>query len=384
LRVREERLGRKRQAIFLFATEEELDSVTWNPFEECENLGNDTLEELFGLTINVFAGGNVYGASHFKHANRRALAEGFDRIQGERTIRKLSDALDPIRKDVQRRDVEHACNVVESLARFKRLEMQAGLQHARFNQIIEHGGVFFLRAPMTSRPVLGAEIASLALFFIIQAMRRRKYAGEAPRHGILFCDEFQQAVGDGSRILIQQARSMGLALVLGCQSADELKLHRADVLATAEANANVEIHFTFTKESRKRFIELSGDERIRLRRQTINADGVVIEGWSEQIVPRLTNDDLTVIESAPNDAILLVRQGRGQQEFDGYPHHIRIPYPSTKEEYDRMVSRTPPRRPPPSPKPLEEPPQKPGEERQTKPKPKKPQDPNRRKKMLDL
>ncbi len=181
---------------------------------------------------------------------------------------------------------------------------------------------FYLQTAIEKTTV--SAVAKLALYMLFCAAAARKHQD---RHRVyVFIDEFQQVISANLALLLEQARSMGLSLVLAHQNIGQLKADRAtDLVDAIESCVGFEQAFKLAGEREyQRMQTLSGlkrDWKVSWFQDGGMPDPAVSqEGFtaSEVHSPRLGINDLIEISAAPFESVVRFSEGSGYTQFSGY------------------------------------------------------------------
>ncbi|MCA9013667.1 MAG: hypothetical protein KDB01_28140, partial [Planctomycetaceae bacterium] len=150
----------------------------------------------------------------------------------------------------------------------------------------------------------------------------------------------QRMVASNLEYMLQLARSMGVGMILANQSMADLRKGRADLITAVEANCRLRQWFSVSsREDQERLIASSGltvDKKLSYSR-TLNDKDEQSESWSEseEVVSRLTLNDILLMNDHPKQSIVRISRGAGYAQYGGMPVIIETDYHITKEEYDR-------------------------------------------------
>jgi hypothetical protein len=181
---------------------------------------------------------------------------------------------------------------------------------------------FYLQTAIEKATV--SAVAKLALYMLFCAAAAR---GPADQHRVyVFIDEFQQVIGANVALLLEQARSMKLSLVLAHQNLGQLKADRsADLADAVESCVGFEQAFKLSGEREfQRVMALSGMKRDwgvswkqdgGVLHPDAATDGYVV---SESRVPRLGLNELLDITAAPFESLVRFSEGSGYTQFGGH------------------------------------------------------------------
>jgi hypothetical protein len=192
-----------------------------------------------------------------------------------------------------------------------------------------------LLAPTSSPELLRVLVSALLTVGTMVGNRSTKV--------LLVLDEWQRMVAGNIELLLQQARSLGVTVVLANQTVGDLKQGSIDLTHTVEGNTSLQAWF--------KDLDQAGMEQIR------NFGGVTIDtmcdvstsstpsGVSESIsykevkVDRFTTNEIAAASSRQNNFIVRVADNGGYAQYDGIPFVARYAYHIDEAEYQRRVNR---------------------------------------------
>ena len=208
---------------------------------------------------------------------------------------------------------------------------------------------FFLQTAIEKTTV--SAVAKLALYMLFAAAAAR---GKDDKHRVyVFIDEFQQVIAANVALLLEQARSMKLSLVLAHQNVGQLKADRsADLVDAVESCVGFEQAFKLAGvHEHERAMALSGeklDYRVGWRDvvdherrtmpdgSTVSTPRLLTEAQvSETRVPRLGMNDLIEISAAPFESLVRFSEGSGYTQYSGYWVPVVGEFHVTAAEYER-------------------------------------------------
>lgn len=191
--------------------------------------------------------------------------------------------------------------------------------------------VYFYLSTAVEKTTVTA-VAKLALYCLFAAAADRQTAEDRAddRHVYVFIDEFQQVASANMELLLEQARSMGLSLVLAHQNVGQLTAdRRSDLVNAVESCVGFEQAFKVSGVRELERIErLSG-----LKRDYLRSWNDEQETWAETVGPRLNANDLIEASAAPFVSLARFSEGSGLSQFSGYFQPLVGEYHVTEKEY---------------------------------------------------
>jgi hypothetical protein len=170
----------------------------------------------------------------------------------------------------------------------------------------------------------------------------RQRAGEPHQQAYLVIDEFQRLAGDNFRIILEQARSFGVAAILANQTQADLQTPDGDLRPTVRTNTRLKLYFSVSDPAEVRqLMESSGEELALMRSWSGSVTpigppaGVVLQGWNEIVKPRLTRNDIISASDHPLHAIAHISRGSGYTQYGGLPLPVRSTWPIDVATYKR-------------------------------------------------
>jgi hypothetical protein len=194
----------------------------------------------------------------------------------------------------------------------------------------------------------GRLIANLALFVMRADTILREAQGGHALQQYLFIDEFAVLAGPAFETIVQQARSMKIALVLANQSLWDLHKAQYDLIPTLEECTRCRRFFSaIGRRQRDDLMEASGDTIDYLLSST-EGDNGLRRSEMETVCFRIPRNDIIRISDDAFLSIVLLPRGDGYARFAGFPfvvfgqHHIPSklfrerdsrPWPQPSDEY---------------------------------------------------
>jgi hypothetical protein len=156
----------------------------------------------------------------------------------------------------------------------------------------------------------------------------------------LVIDEFQRMVASNLEYMLQLARSMGVGIIMANQSMEDLKKSTTNLIPAVESNCRLRQWFSVSSsDDRARLIELSGQTVDTTTSWTESSSSSGTSNTSrtttEQVVPRLTENDIALVNDHPFRSVLRIGRSDGYGQYGGLPVIIESQFHITKDEYRR-------------------------------------------------
>jgi len=249
-----------------------------------------------------------------------------------------------------REESTHLYTVIQSLAALDVLNItnESGVAPEVLTHRIDMGDVvrephvlyFGLAAALEQKSV--REIAKLALHSLLVAALRR---GHSTHQVYLFIDEFQQVVSHDLEIVLRQARSHGVSVILANQTLSDLKVGDIDITPTVQANTRFRQTFSSSDLQHQNYlIESSGEAMYELLSWKVDdpkalpardtaIPGEVVFDVHEQVGPRLRRNDLIETTDHPLRSLVQITRREGFSQFGGMMFPMRTMYHISPETY---------------------------------------------------
>ncbi len=344
--------GRK----FLFFTPEKgRASYCFNPFDDF-NTQNRTEIQLCHLLLDALSlnHGEGYGRTYYSRRNRQLLLDALNHPNKPKTFDELYTTLEQLLSARQGRydDAFELVATVQALSQYPQLVISGNQPPSpdhtiHMPKVLEENQVVYFWLPALVESISAAEIAKLAVYALINAAIDRQYQNKENRQVYLVIDEFQRMAGENFRIILEQARSFGISVILSNQSLADLKLPTADLRPTVRTNTRVKMFFSVAEPNDIRMLsDLSGEDALRV--QTLGIKEVfglfrntavsqtLTEGTARR--PRLSYADIQRYSDCPTDFILHVSRGGGYTQFYGQPVPVRGLWPYSLATYKQFLA----------------------------------------------
>ena len=340
------------QPFRLFAPSPDAVSHYFNPFASFESEARSLISfcNLFldSLSLNH---GEGYGRSYYTRQNRHLLFEVMAKTKPAPTnFEELYSALRARwSKSGEFRDAFELVSTVHALTQYRKLlttddqEVHNPGNCIHMRRVLEERQVAYFWLPAVLESIAVREIAKLALFSLVTAAIERQREGKPRRDVYLVIDEFQRVVGENFRILLEQARSFGVHLILANQSIADLNTPEYDLRPAVRTNTRTKLYFSLSDPLDAAILsEGSGQELAWMTRWGTSQTGMsTTRMWQADstLKPRLTTNDIFSTGDHPLDFLLHVSRGAGYTQYAGLPIRVRTRWPFPKEHFDAMDSK---------------------------------------------
>jgi hypothetical protein len=276
---------------------------------------------LDALNLNHGVG---YGRGYYSQRSRFFLSEALKATPNANSFRELYDTLRKLYGAKQDyRDAFELLSVVDSLTHYTELvttkqdDNDPNADTIRIERVLEENEVVYFWLPAAKESAAVSTIGKLVLFNLQTAAQDREQEHKEKRQTYLLIDEFQKLAGENFQQILQQARSLGVAVALANQSLGDLKTEDWDLGPTIKTNTNLKLFFSLNDpEELKTMAELSGEEL-----QTYGQED------SESIRARLSVQELQAISDHPKRLMAQISGGKGFTQFGGLPIPVETDWP---------------------------------------------------------
>lgn len=317
----------------------------WNRFDLLTR--TDILCAATGLNY-----GTDYGEGYYSSANAAIVFHAVKTFPHLTSFAELADAIGTVVATAKRQDLHpeirkagiHVHEVMKRLAACEALNVTSTSPHPPevqenaidLTRFFQEPQFLYCHLPSTLSPSGAPEIARLFTYLLLAASTQTERKCQV----FLVIDEFQRMVADNLQYMLQLARSMGVGIVLANQSMQDLKQGGTNLIPAIEANCRLRQWFSVSSvDDQQRLIQISGEtiDHSVSRTHTINAAGRASTSISatEQVVNRLTVNDILLTNDHPHRSILRVGRGSGYAQFGGMPVIIESEFHISEAEYQR-------------------------------------------------
>ncbi len=336
-------------------------AITRNEAVSLNQVGETLLEAL------SLSHGEGYGRGYFSRRARQWLTGMLRKHPDTESFEQLyeyANRREGIRSPQDYQDVFELLSVLESLSYFPQLNMRptrpgdpvaaqqkdSALDAAiDLRQVIREKHVVYFWLPAAAEAASVREIAKLVVYSLLQEhLRHEREEGFAAKT-VLMIDEFQRMASGGFRIILEQARSYGIAAVLANQTFQDLQTPDADIRHTVASNTRLKQTFSAPDvEQQNQLIQGSGNEVVtrdwwllglgRLRwRPTPRPVSEVPAVTTAYGLPRISRNQVITVSDDPFASLLAVSRGSGYTQWGGFSIPISIrDFTITKERYEEL------------------------------------------------
>ena len=364
-----DRRGASRRVRFRwFTTESERSTYAFNPINQRYMQRLPRLERTQILVRALgLEHGEGYGRGHFASQNRNSMLKLLTACPEVDSFRKLHEEGRRQKKLFTTWEREHASDMfsaIHTLANVDAMNLTARdridpsvLENAiDMGDLVEHPNIAYFRLPATSQAAANREVGKLAIFSLLTAIRQ---SGQSSRQIYIVIDEFQQIVSADLAVILQQARSYGVGIIMAHQTQSDLKLPESDLTQAVEENTHFKQIFSVNDLGQRKALEaLSGEALYHLAswEQGFEAYGDDVLGpqagllgtealeddlpvkIAPQIGPRLRANDLIEMSARQNVSLVQFKRNVGYAQYDGHSFLIRTDYHISRETYQQRLS----------------------------------------------
>ena len=344
-------------ALKVFSSQSDRPTLAFNPLTQrfWKKLDLYTKTDLLCAACGL-AYGTEYAHAYYSTANSAVLYYSMQKFGEATNFAELAEAIGQvISSSPKKRDLHpeilkagnHVHEVMKRLAACPGLNASAHTSHP--TEVLDHAidmedvflkpQLLYFHLPSTVSPTAAPEIARLATYMLLAAATKTKR-----NHPVfLVIDEFQRMVAGNLEFLLQLARSMGVGVILANQSLQDLRKPTLDLIPVIETNCRVRQWLgVLSPEDQDRLIKISGEtvDYSSTWSTSVNAQGGMSYSKSvaEQVVPRLSVNDVRAVSDHPLRSFFLITRGAGYAQYSGLPVIIESKFHISKEEYERRKS----------------------------------------------
>jgi hypothetical protein len=336
-----------------FTNQTRRSTFAFNPFLQ-EHIQKVSVQQKASILLQSLGleYGEGYGQSYYSAVHRNILTKvlrddpaicSFHRLQRyfDTDLRTRLRDMNIDRKVYQ--DASHLFTIVDSLASFDALNITGDtlvdgpvLEHQiDMSKVARDPYVAYFYLPSALEEKAVSEIAKLALHSLLTAAVER---GPSDHQVYLFIDEFQQVVSANLEIILRQARSQGISVILANHTMEDLFTDSANLIPTVQANTRFkEVFGASGTDQQDLLVRASGETIFTLRSGSFDSNGNYRAGWQEQIGQRIRQNDVIEMTDRKHQCLMQVTRGHGVTQFGGFIFDARTPYHITTKEYFRRV-----------------------------------------------
>jgi len=338
-------------------------SYAFNPFSDLRSATRQTPIQIAQLLLDALAlnHGEGYGRSYYSKRSRDLLLHAIEQSNAANFEELYAFLDDAITADPNRyREAFELVATVRALTYYPQLlttptrrdPSKSGKDTAagptrrtmiHMPAVLAKRQVVYFWLPSAAESVSVREIGKLALYSLVSAALARRARGFPVRRTYLFIDEFQQIAGENFKVILQQARSLGIGVILANQSNEDLRTPAADLRSTVRTNTRVKMYFSIQDpQDLMALSEASGLDAVTMQTTSRSLMPSFMGGettsssYAEK--PRLTETDLRAISDHPRRLVFHVSRGSGFTQFGGLAIPLETSFTLSRYEYEQRAS----------------------------------------------
>ena len=354
--MRHEAEARQPGSFRWFTPEPGFSSHYFNPFLGFDE-ENRSLIQVAELLIDALglSHGEGYGRSYFTRQNRIAILDALRRKPQPRSFEDLVNNVVEIarQKPGNYKDIGELLATLRVLTEYEQIAFFKPLsrpeQSIHMPSVLEERQTVYFWLPSALESVSVREIGKLALYALLSASIERQRTGKEVIQSYLFIDEFQRIAGDNFKVILEQARSFGIGVILANQTASDLNTPSTDLRPTVRTNTRAKFIFSVSDPQEVRDVTMDSGEEIQvthtLSRLPFSGDrefheSMPVSGATTR-ERRISQDDILSVTDHPLDFLLQISRGSGYTQFGELPVRIRSNWALPLETYlHRMRNET--------------------------------------------
>lgn len=303
--------------------------------------------------------GEGYGRGYYSKRSRTLLLRAMTALPGASgdesgrptTLEELAERLEEeAAKDPRAAtDAFELLATIEMLARYPTLGRPTAPENTiHMPDVLSQAQIVYFWLPAVVESMSAREIGKMALYSLVRAAIERDSLGQSKRQAFVFIDEFQRLAGENFKVILEQARSFGIGVVLANQSLDDLKTPSGDLTSTVSANTRVKMYFSVTNQREVEMLSsMFGQAPAVTQAYRAAVSGGPLpyvgdtyeEGYSTALTRPLRSEaDIRRISDHPLRMVLHVSRGSGLAQFAGMPISLETLYSLDSKEYAARAS----------------------------------------------
>ncbi|MEM9410050.1 MAG: hypothetical protein AAGA30_02985 [Planctomycetota bacterium] len=332
-----------------FTPEPGFSSHYFNPFLGFDE-ENRSLIQVAELLIDALglSHGEGYGRSYFTRQNRVAILDALRREPQPRSFEDLANNIVEIARQNpgNYKDIGELLATLRVLTEYEQIAFFKPLQKPEHSihmpSVLENRQTVYFWLPAALESVSVREIGKLALYALLSAAIDRQRQGKEVIQTYLFIDEFQRIAGENFKVILEQARSFGIGVILANQTASDLKTSSADLRPTVRTNTRAKMIFSLSDPQEVGDVTSNSGEELQVLH---SLSRLPFSGDASDVHPsmpsptsgvrssRISQDDILSVNDHPLDFIFQVSRGSGYTQFGGLPVRVRSNWALPLETY---------------------------------------------------
>ena len=324
-----EEAARREQTFRFFTLEAHKPSYYFNPFRSFDAEWR-SLPQLVQLNLDALGlnHGFGYGRGYFLQRSRYLLSETLKEAKNIENFSDLYKALLRICRErkTEFREAFELVSLIESLTHYKQLvttradELKHPEHAIQMDRLLEECEVAYFWLPSARESVAVSQTGKLELFAFQTAALDRQDKQKPFRQAYLIIDECQKLAGENFQVVLQQARSAGIATILANQSLYDLKTPDFDLRPTVRTNTRAKLFFSVNEPEELRNLSMMSGEEVHCAE----------DDDREAVKPRLIPNQILGVSDHPQQLFLHVSGGSGYTQFGGLPVPVQTDWPLSK------------------------------------------------------
>ena len=308
---------------------------------------SDVLCAALGLSY-----GTDYGKGFYSSANAAILHHTLKTFPNISNFAELADCIGEVMVSAKKRELHpeirkagvHVHEVMKGLATCAPLNVTSSDAHdpivarkaIKLQKCFQQPQLMYFHLPATTAPGAAPEIARLATYMLLAAAMKT----ERKVPVFLVIDEFQRMVASNLEYVLQLARSLGVGVIIANQSLEDLRKSDQNLIPAVEANCRLRQWFgTSCREDQERLIASGGVtvdySNARTETSNFNGEFSVSHTTREQVVDRITINDVLLTTDHPKRSFLRISRGAGYAQYGGMPVIVETDFHISATEYQR-------------------------------------------------
>ena len=339
------------QRFRFLSTKKDHDYYFFDPFQMFR-LGHMMPIQLAAEFIRAFSldYGLVYGGLYYTQQNLNVLLKAFEEMlanSSDLKLESLARILHRIGQQQHNRDATHIESCLNLLAAYPQVNITKNEapphQNIDMLRAIEDSEVLYYYLEMESEAPALRQVASLALYTMIEAAKCRRMLGLPMRHVYVIVDEFYHIAGTSFGDLLTTVAGLGIHMILANQTRAQLANHDRALPAIVDSNTGVKQIFTLDPDDEEYYRKASG-EAIEYRKSFTHSDRSHSVSWTEQIAYYLSDEEVKHVSDTLLSSLMMISDGKPRPPGKRVLK-VQGLFPLSEQVYDRLNNTPLPTRP---------------------------------------
>lgn len=334
-----------------FTVQKAMSTFAFNPLTQTYWNNADTYAKadiLAGALGLVYGAG--YGESYYGAMNTELLHHAFKTYPDTDTLKALAEHILLITRTKDRdlhpdvrKEGGHVHAILSHLASFEAMNVTGASGHADeivqyaidFASVFSEPQLHYYFLPCTHGPSASPEIARLITYSLIASAS----AVQRQHRVYLVIDEFQRMISQNLTFLLQQARSIGVSVILANQAMQDLKTSTIDMIPAIQSNCRFRQWFAVSNsEDQQQLIQGSGETVDIMRSETHGQSGALITSSfqkAEKTAARIGINEVLLTSDASDASFVRLASGDGYAQYGGFVVEVQSNYHISSAEFER-------------------------------------------------